>query len=987
MSTRELLSPAQRPQFTEIPTDLAERDLARYYILSPEDLRFINRHRGSHNRLGFAIQLCYLRHPGRPWRIDEKVSHQLLDYVAKTLRITPQAMTRYAQSREVTRREHLMEIQQSFGYRIFTMGEYRDLSTWLLPLALSTDRGVVLVSALVERMRALKIIIPALSTVERLGWQVRQRAQRQVYGQLTQGLTPTQQTQLDDLLKVPKEKKITQLRWLQQPIGHASAANFLKIMERLELIRNLHLAPDAGQRIHQNRFLQLSQEGERYTPQMLSRFEPQRRWAILVTLLLERSATLVDQALAMHDRIIGKLMSRSERTHKEIFVQSGKSINEKVRLFARVGRTLIDAKASGQDPYQSLEAVMAWEEFVVSVEDAEGLSRPADFDYLDLLDAHYAQLRRYTPQLLSSFEFKAAPSATPLLEAVDILKNLNATGRRKLPEDAPTSFVKPRWERHVIKEGNLDRHYYEICTLTELRGSLRSGDISVVGSRLFKDFQDYLLPEATWEQMRAQGSVRLGITLDFETYWQQRQDHLHEQLTLVSEGMRQHKLLDVRMEKERLHISPLQANEPAGMDELSRRVYALLPRIKITDLLVEVDQRTGMGQYFTHLHTGQAPADKLALLGAILADGINLGLVKMAGACEDFTYDRLVWVSDWCIRDESYTKALAEVINAHHRLPFAAHWGEGTTSSSDGQRFKAGGKRKSIGHVNAKYGQEPSVLFYTHLSDQYGPYHTKVISSLVRDAPYMLDGLLHHESQLKIQEHYTDTAGFTDQIFAMCHLLGYRFAPRMRDLADMRLYTVAKAANYPGIASLIGGSLNLQQLRQHWEGMLHVASSLRSGTVPASLLMSKLASYPRQNGLATALRELGRLERTLFTLEWLQSPELRRRVTAGLNKGEARNALARAVFFNRLGTVEERSYEDQSHRASGLNLVVAAIIFWNTLYLEQAVTQLKVQGVEITDEQLAHLSPLGWEHIQLTGDYRWNYPPQEQLEQLRPLRI
>lgn len=195
-----------------------------------------------------------------------------------------------------------------------------------------------------------------------------------------------------------------------------------------------------------------------------------------------------------------------------------------------------------------------------------------------------------------------------------------------------------------------------------------------------------------------------------------------------------------------------------------------------------------MGQYFTHLHTGQAPADKLALLGAILADGINLGLVKMAGACEDFTYDRLVWVSDWCIRDESYTKALAEVINAHHRLPFAAHWGEGTTSSSDGQRFKAGGKRKSIGHVNAKYGQEPSVLFYTHLSDQYGPYHTKVISSLVRDAPYMLDGLLHHESQLKIQEHYTDTAGFTDQIFAMCHLLGYRCSPDARSSGYASVY-------------------------------------------------------------------------------------------------------------------------------------------------------------------------------------------------------
>ncbi len=116
----------------------------------------------------------------------------------------------------------------------------------------------------------------------------------------------------------------------------------------------------------------------------------------------------------------------------------------------------------------------------------------------------------------------------------------------------------------------------------------------------------------------------------------------------------------------------------------------------------------------------------------------------------------------------------------------------------------------------------------------------------------------------------------------------------------------------------------------------------------ASLILRKLASYPRQNSLATALRELGR-ERTLFTLEWLQSPELRRRVNTGLNKGEAKNALARAIFFNRLGEVRDRSYEDQRYRASGLNLVLAAIVLWNTAYLAKAVEFLTKQGINIPE--------------------------------------
>jgi TnpA family transposase len=138
--------------------------------------------------------------------------------------------------------------------------------------------------------------------------------------------------------------------------------------------------------------------------------------------------------------------------------------------------------------------------------------------------------------------------------------------------------------------------------------------------------------------------------------------------------------------------------------------------------------------------------------------------------------------------------------------------------------------------------------------------------------------------------------------------------------------------------------------------------------------------------LAVALRELGRLERTQFMLQWLRDPALRRRVHVGLNKGEARNALARAVFFNRLGELRDRRYENQRYRASGLNLV-AAIVLWNTAYLERAVAALHRRGQVIPDEWLAHLSPLGWEHINLTGDYVWNPSSNPKKGQYRSLRV
>ena len=178
---------------------------------------------------------------------------------------------------------------------------------------------------------------------------------------------------------------------------------------------------------------------------------------------------------------------------------------------------------------------------------------------------------------------------------------------------------------------------------------------------------------------------------------------------------------------------------------------------------------------------------------------------------------------------------------------------------------------------------------------------------------------------------------------------GFLFAPRIPDLKSRRLYSFGKPSAYPSLEPLIAGRINVALIRAHWPEILRVAASIRTGTVTASLIMRQLASYPRQNGVAAALRELGRLERTLFTLDWIEDPELRRETSRELNKGESRNSLARAVFIHRLGEIRDRTYENQQHRASGLNLLVTAIILWNTRYLERAIAALR-EVEEVPDQ-------------------------------------
>ena len=527
----------------------------------------------------------------------------------------------------------------------------------------------------------------------------------------------------------------------------------------------------------------------------------------------------------------------------------------------------------------------------------------------------------------------------------------------------------------------MDRRFYELCVLSELKNALRSGDIWVEGSRQFKDFED--VPAAAAHDSRAQqqqGALRAGRGDRLRARsWTSGSRCCEQQLAARGAAGR-------AQTNCRTRPSPAPALEGHAAGQRGARGgrgadAAGATRCCRTSRSPSCCWKSTAGPASRATsrtsRAARRPTTRRLLLTAILADAINLGLTKMAESCPGMTYARLSWLQAWHIRDETYSAALAELVNAQFRQPFAALVGRRhhvLLGRAALPRRRAGRSRRP-GEPEVR--QEPGVQFYTHLSDQYAPFHTKVINATVRDATYVLDGLLYHESDLRIEEHYTDTAGFTDHVFALMHLLGLPLRaahPRPGRQAPVH---PRRAEALPDAGRPDRRHVNSKHIRTHWDEILRLATSIRQGTVTASLMLRKLGSYPRQNGLAVALRELGRIERTLFTLDWLQ-----RRRAAPPRAGRpqqgrgASNALARAVFFNRLGELRDRSFENQRYRASGLNLVVAAIVLWNTVYLERAVQALREHGQAVDDDLLQHLSPLGWEHINLTGDYVWRQRPQ-----------
>jgi TnpA family transposase len=990
----EFLSDEQAARYGRYHHDPTPEHLTRFFFLSEPDLALIAERRRKHNKLGFAVQLCTLRYLGTFLPNPVQVPAVVVRHLADQLHLSPEVLPRYLQ-REETRYTHHRLILAYLGYRDFEGFQVFRMIRWLYAqLRTGTVRPSVLFDLATAHLVAQNIVLPGVSVLARLITRVRERVSSRTFEGIARRLNPEERAHLDALLILPEGERLTPLEVLRTSPTRITAPALLAALQRIEQIRGIGVAGIDLEDIPESRRALLARHAQSAWAQTLSRMGEDRRLATLLIFAQHLEFTATDDALELFGALMTSLALKGEMKRKQDRLRTLKDLDQAALVLQDAVRVLLDAATPDLDVRRAVFALIGEARLSEAASTVQTLASKDADPAPEALSGQYTSVRRFLPAFLRTVEFEGTPGVRPLLDAWTFLVRMEAGGRgRPRWSEAPRSVVPKGWERRVFPlRAEMDHQMYTLCVLDRLQQALKRREVFVLRSTAFSDPRAELLQGPAWEAARDDLSRALGRSLDPAVELDLMGIELNTAYLEVQSSLGTNPALQLELEDghTRLSLTPLAAQPDApSLNVLRDQVALRLPQLELSALLLEIHALTGFAGAFTHLTDGRAQLGDLPLsiCAVLLAQACNIGLKAVARPeVPALTLSRLSWVQQNYVRAESIEAANARLVNAQLDLPLAQVWGGGEVASADGMRFVVPVKTISAGWNSKYFGSQRGVTYYNFTSDQFTGFHGIVIPGTLRDSLFILAGLLEQQTRLDPREIMSDTHGSSDVVFGLFSLLGYRFSPRLADLQNQRFWRMEKNADYGVLGDLSRHTINQRLIADHWDDLLRLVGSLKLGTVRATAIMRTLQRGGSLSGLGRAVAEVGRIDKTLYLLNYVQDESYRRRILVQLNRGEGRHAVARAVFHGRKGELRQKYREGMEDQLGALGLVVNAIVLWNTRYIEVALDDLKRSGARVSPVDVARLSPLLHEHVNMLGKYDFTLPEGIARGQLRPLR-
>jgi TnpA family transposase len=594
---------------------------------------------------------------------------------------------------------------------------------------------------------------------------------------------------------------------------------------------------------------------------------------------------------------------------------------------------------------------------------------------------HY---RRMLPMLLENVSFRSENRFQPVIDALEaIQRHVNKKGRKhryfeeKVPIDG---VVPPSWASKVLEEVDgetkVNRHYYELCALQKLQRALKCKEVWVEGSYAFRNPNEDLPRDWHEENRRVAHYQRLGQPLEAAAFIDSLKKRMSAALSDFDGKISKLPHLRIyfpnkKSDRGLFWVAKLEPQPaPMSLGMIKDRIGDEYGMLDLLDIFVEADRLVDFARFFTHSGTKEVRSREQLrplLLLDLFAEGTNVGIRRISKANRQYSYEELLYVRKTYFSAEALRNASGAVVNKLLAIRSPRLWGEGHACASDGKRFGSW-SQNLMSEWRSRY-RGDGVLVYWHVETNAVCIYAQARNFSHSEVAAMVEGLIRHDTEMRVAKNFVDSHGQSEVAFAFCHLLGLvKLMPRLKRIKYERLYLPGKemSGQFPHLAGVLTRPLRWDLVEQQYDEMIKSAVGLQDGTATADAILKRFNSYNVTHPTYKALIEVGKAEKTIFLCDYLASREIQYEVNDGLQVVENWNATSDVICYGRRGELATNSREQQEITLLSLQLLQNCLMLVNTILVERT---LEKHGLweRLNAEDRRALTPLFHTHINPYG--------------------
>ena len=975
-----------RPRFT--PDERQES-----FAFSPPELAALEPFRSHPSRLYAMLQLGYFK-ARQPFFVFS------LPEVAEDIRYLQEryfAPARF-QAGEVSKVTRLKQQHVILGlchYRYCDAAARQHLAARAQQAARVCAKPVYIFRELWHILTTQRLVAPGYTVLQELIGQALTAEQQRLSTVVRTHLQPADRTALQRLLDdAPGLYALTQLK-------HEPRDMSLSEIKR-EIHRGTQMAPLYTLAQHVLPALEISNESIAYYASLVNYYSVYKLKRLPVwTTYLYLLCFVVHRYQRLHDHLITSLLAHvrqyteaAKAAAKEHVYTARAESNDTLQKAGRVLQLFTDDQIADATPFQEVRAhafgILPRAQLTSIADHLAGTTHIDETAFQwDHIDTLAPQFKRHLRPVLLAVRFAAPSARHPLLDAVHFLTTAWQHGKplSHYPvEQFPVRCIGESLKRYLYtidaqghKRLRPDRYAFLIYRL--LRDRLEAGDIFCRESLRFRSFEDDLLDDHQWQEKERRLAetglpiLMQPITEHLAVLEQQLEDRLAAVNQRIATGENPHFQLTRR--GRHVHWT---LEYPSAPESVNHPFFEQLRQVEISSVLHFAHRQCRFLDAFEHLlgRYVKQPLDPRTLIACLLAWGTNTGLSKM-GEMSDISYPVLLATSENYIRLETLRTANDVVSNALAALPIFRYYDlDGHVhSSSDGQKFETRIATINARHSPKYFGLKKGVVAYSMVA-HHVPVNAQIIGANEHESHYVFDILFNNTTDIQPEVHSTDTHGTNEVNFALLHVFGYQFAPRYRDIQTKvreALYGFKHPTQYGDVLLKPLRKINAQRIIEEWEQRQRIFVSLAHKTTTQSIIVGKLSAYARKNKTRRALWEYDNIIRSLYLLDYIDSPPLRRNVQRALNRGENSHQLRRAVSYANFGKLRFKTEYEQQVWEECSRLITNCIIYYNATILSHMFAHKERRGDAAGAARLTQVSPVAWQHINLCGRYEFTKAP------------